>query len=212
MKDKLKNMRRDYKLSELNEESVEKNPFEQFSIWFQEMLNAEFYDPTAFIISTCTNNRPSSRVVLLKSYDENGFVFFTNYNSRKGKALEDNPLASMLFYWDKLERQIRIEGKVSKLSIEESEEYYNSRPYESRIAAYASKQSRKVNYKEELTDRFIRYTNEYPENPPLPEFWGGYRVIPEYFEFWQGRSNRMHDRIVYEKANIGKWEIKRLFP
>jgi pyridoxamine 5'-phosphate oxidase len=156
-------------------------------------------------------NKPSSRVVLLKQYDEQGFTFFTNYDSRKGQELAQNNSAALLFYWMDFERQVRIEGKVRKISKKESAEYFNSRPLGSRYGALASEQSKVLIDRKILLERIKELKKKFGENPPLPDNWGGIKLIPNYFEFWQGRENRLHDRICYKKKKSG-WEIFRLYP
>ena len=158
------------------------------------------------------DGRPCARIVLLKSFDENGFVFFTNYNSRKGNELTDNARACLLFYWTPLWRQVRIEGAVEKVSPAESDEYFHSRPLGSRIGAWASDQSRAIANRSELEKRFEEFGSRFSDNVPRPEHWGGYRVKPEVIEFWQGRENRLHDRLVYTRETGGSWHIERLAP
>lgn len=212
MNDKLSDLRRDYGISGLTEENISKNPFEQFERWFQDALKADFPDPNAFVLSTSDqNNKPSSRVVLLKEYDNDGFVFFTNYESRKGEELAINPNAAMIFFWDKLERQIRIEGKVGKISPEKSFEYFQTRPYTSRLGAHASKQSRELSSRFSLMRDVVKLMFKYPVNVPLPNNWGGYKLIPDRIEFWQGRKNRLHDRFRFTLEN-NIWVSKRLYP
>lgn len=208
----LDNLRKDYSKDSFNEKTAQKNPFEQFKVWFDDAVNFPMMEPNAMALSTVSSDgRPSSRIVLLKRYDENGFVFFTNYESRKGKELETNPYASLLFYWDKLERQIRIEGITEKISIEESDDYFQSRPYESRLGAWASKQSEVLPSRFTLIREVAKLLVKYPAKVPLPPFWGGYRLKPDMFEFWQGRPSRLHDRIRYSNRG-GLWIIERLYP
>ena len=208
----LDNLRKDYTKDSFNEKTAQKNPFEQFKVWFDDAVNFPMMEPNAMALSTVSSDgRPSSRIVLLKRYDENGFVFFTNYESRKGKELETNPYASLLFYWDKLERQIRIEGITEKISIEESDDYFQSRPYESRLGAWASKQSEVLPSRFTLIREVAKLLVKYPAKVPLPPFWGGYRLKPDMFEFWQGRPSRLHDRIRYSNRG-GLWIIERLYP
>jgi len=208
----LDNLRKDYTKDSFNEKTALKNPFEQFKVWFDDAVNFPMMEPNAMALSTVSSDgRPSSRIVLLKRYDENGFVFFTNYESRKGKELETNPYASLLFYWDKLERQIRIEGITEKISIEESDDYFQSRPYESRLGAWASKQSEVLPSRFTLIREVAKLLVKYPAKVPLPPFWGGYRLKPDMFEFWQGRPSRLHDRIRYSNRG-GLWIIERLYP
>lgn len=213
MIDDISQIRQEYTKFSLDVNDVSSSPFEQFQTWFELTINSKlFYDPTAFCLSTCGKDMiPTSRIVLLKSYDENGFCFYTNYNSKKGKNISENPNASMLFYWDKLERQIRITGEIVKAPAVESDNYFNSRPYSSRIGAIASSQSAVLKSKSELEERIKLLEIEYPKIPPRPDNWGGFIIKPKSFEFWQGRENRLHDRIYYE-LNNGIWEIDRLYP
>jgi pyridoxamine 5'-phosphate oxidase len=204
---------RDYRKDKFDVGSADPNPFAQFEKWFNEAVNSEIMDANAFVLSTADKNGiPSSRVVLLKRYDRQGFVFFTNYESKKGDDLLENPHASMLFYWDVLERQIRIVGKVEKVTEKESDEYFQTRPYMSRIGAWASKQSHVLGSRASLMAEVAKLMAKYPNNVPLPPFWGGYRVMPESFEFWQGRESRLHDRMKYDIDAENKWKIKRLSP
>jgi pyridoxamine 5'-phosphate oxidase len=204
--------RRDYKKMSFNENIAHNDPFEQFKIWFEQALDSNFLDPNAFAISTADKNgRPSSRMVLLKEYDSKGFIFYTNYESRKGKEIKENPYASMLFFWDKLERQIRIEGKVERVSEEESYDYFKTRPYTSRLGAWASKQSTQLSSRFKLMKEVAILMAKYPKDVPLPPYWGGFRLIPDSFEFWQGRESRLHDRIQYNFKD-GKWNKIRLYP
>jgi len=207
----LSNLRKNYEKGELIENKINSNPFKQFEIWFEDVLNHKIYEPNAMILATSYENKPSARVVLLKGFDETGFKFYTNYNSRKGKQLSLNPNAALLFYWMELERQVRIEGKIEKLSREESLIYFNSRPLESRLGALASNQSEVIPDRTFLEKKYSEVKEKYGDNPPMPENWGGYKLIPELFEFWQGRPNRLHDRIVYEKISES-WKIYRLSP
>jgi pyridoxamine 5'-phosphate oxidase len=206
-------IRQEYTKSSLDIDDVAPSPFVQFKKWFDLTIESDlFYDPTAFCLSSCGNDGiPTSRIVLLKSFNQNGFQFFTNYNSKKGMNFSDNPNASMLFFWDKLERQVRIEGKVEKLSSEESDVYFDSRPYESRIGAIASNQSSELDSKSQLEERIKGISEKYPKNPPRPDNWGGYLIKPFLFEFWQGRESRLHDRIVFKLEN-SNWKISRLYP
>jgi pyridoxamine 5'-phosphate oxidase len=206
----LRNERKIYTKFELSETEVYEDPFLQFKTWFNDAKNSEILEANAMILATATtDSKPSARVVLLKEVAESGFVFYTNYDSRKGKELQENPSAQILFYWDALERQIRIEGVVRKVSKEESEKYFNSRPEESRIGAIASPQSQVVPDRKFLDNRFteIREKNELK----MPDHWGGFILEPTYFEFWQGRQSRLHDRIFYEKKK-NYWKVGRLAP
>ena len=208
----INSLRKEYKRSVLNRQSVDKNPVKQFEIWLDEAVKSEIQEPTAMSVSTINENGfPQSRIVLLKFLDEYGFVFFTNYKSQKGTALEKSNATTLLFFWPELERQVRVEGFAEKTSKELSEKYFHSRPLESRIGAWASDQSREIPNRKYLEERFESFKNKFGYAPPLPEFWGGYRVAPVNIEFWQGRENRLHDRILYEKENEN-WSIKRLAP
>ena len=209
----LKNIRRDYKHSELSKTSVNKDPFVQFNNWFNEIVNAKIIDPSAMVLATVAEaNMPSARIVLLKEVDVKGFVFFTNYLSRKAKDLETNPNASLLFYWKEMDRQLRIEGIIEKVETKISEDYFHTRPRESQISAWVSKQSSIVPDRNFLDKKYGELDEEFGNDEiPLPDFWGGYRLIPEYFEFWQGRESRLHDRICYRKEK-GNWKIFRLAP
>lgn len=206
-------IRKDYQLKSLSEHEVDENPFTQFSVWWNEAVQSEIDEVNAMALSTVTDTgRPSSRIVLLKGYNEQGFVFFTNYSSNKGQQLSQNHFASLLFFWKELERQVRIEGVVSKVSEEESDAYFSSRPVGSRLGAWASPQSQKIAGREVLNKELIKFTEQFDqENIPRPTHWGGYRVNPTSIEFWQGRSNRLHDRILYEQVN-NKWLVSRLAP
>ena len=199
--------------NELNETSVDKNPFIQFSKWYESILNSKLNEPTAMMLSTAdANGNPSARIVLLKEIDDSGFVFYTNYGSRKGKDLKGNPKAALTFFWDELRRQIRIEGSIEKIRRETSKEYFSSRPRESQIGAWVSAQSSVIPNREILENKFDELDEKFGnEEIPLPDFWGGYRLIPSYFEFWQGRENRLHDRICYKKEN-DEWKIFRIAP
>ena len=204
---------KDYQLKSLSEQEVDQNPFAQFSVWWNEAVQSDIVEVNAMALSTVTSTgKPSSRIVLLKGYDEEGFVFFTNYSSDKGRQLMQNHFAALLFFWKELERQVRIEGVVSKVSEEESDAYFNSRPVGSRLGAWASPQSQKISDREVLNNELMKFTEQFDqENIPRPAHWGGYRVKPTRIEFWQGRSNRLHDRILYEQDN-DNWQISRLAP
>lgn len=212
-KDKIANLRRNYSLKELTEKIVDPNPFTQFSHWFNEILKSDIKEPNAMVLATASaEGTPSARTVLLKKYDESGFVFFTNYESHKAKDLTSNPYAEILFVWLDLERQVRIRGRVEKVSAEESEEYFHSRPTNSQIGAWASQQSSVIPDREFLEEKFRETAAKYKDGRiPLPPFWGGFRLIPDEFEFWQGRESRLHDRISY-RLNKDNWKIVRLSP
>ncbi len=202
--------RRNYTKHELTEHKISPNPYEQFGWWLQDAGEAKIMEPNAMTLSTATKEgHPSSRIVLLKAFDENGFVFYTNYHSRKGKEISENPCAALLFFWDDLERQVRIEGTLEKVEAHLSEKYFSERPYESRLSAIVSEQSEEIPSREYLEDKLeeLKKAGEIKR----PENWGGYVLKAEYFEFWQGRASRLHDRIVYEKEQ-GAWKIKRLAP
>ena len=212
MDNRLANIRRDYSGEELSQANVSADPFVQFGKWMDEALAAEADEPTAMTLSTVGEDaRPSSRVVLLKGFDTDGFVFFTNYNSRKGRALAANPFASLNFFWPELERQVNISGDVSRVSTEESDEYFLSRPYLSRIGAWASEQSEPISSRAVIMARAAKLAVKYATGVPRPPHWGGFRVIPDRIEFWQGRPNRLHDRIVYT-LDGSEWNIARLSP
>lgn len=212
-KEHLGKLRREYLQKGLNETDTADNPVSQFSLWFNESLELGLLDANAMTLSTCTpDGKPSGRIVLLKSFDEKGFVFYTNYNSRKGIELISNPFASLLFYWEELSRQVRIEGTAEKLSSAESAEYFSTRPLESKLGAWASPQSSVISNRDELEKRYEELEKFYAEQViPKPEHWGGFRIVPEKVEFWQGRPNRLHDRIMFYKENAG-WIKKRLAP
>lgn len=206
-------LRRSNALKELSEASVLSNPFTQFSAWMNEVIDSNLFDPNAVTLATASKEGiPSARTVLLKGFDERGFVFYTNYESTKAKDLDENPNAALLFLWIELERQVRISGEVEKVSQADSEEYFISRPRESQLGAWASKQSSVIASREVLERQFEEMKKRFENKEiPLPPFWGGYRVIPQRIEFWQGRENRLHDRICYT-LDAGKWKIERLSP
>lgn len=205
--------RREYISKEFDIKDTDENPFVQFEKWFGEAMEIDPQDTNAFMLSTCSKEgRPSSRIMLLKGVDDKGFVFYTNYLGRKSKELIENPFASILFFFKELHRQIRIEGRIEKVTREESAEYFHSRPVESQVGAWASIQSSKIESRESLEKKFKDYDKEYEgKEVPLPDYWGGFRLIPDYFEFWQGRESRLHDRISYEKEN-DSWIQSRLSP
>ena len=210
---RIEQIRRDFVKEELSEEAVHDNPIEQFKEWFEHALSADLLDANAMTLATSTKEgKPSSRIVLLKGIDEQGFRFYTNYKSRKGQELQDNPHAALCFYWAPLERQVRIEGTAEKLSRSLSEAYFNQRPRLSRLGAWASHQSAKIASRKELEERFSDIKDRFEnKDVPLPDFWGGFRLVPQRVEFWQGRRGRMHDRICYEMHNE-QWDIFRLSP
>jgi pyridoxamine 5'-phosphate oxidase len=208
----LADLRRDYLRQELSESSAAADPFVQFANWFEEYLNSGPLEPNAMTLSTANRDaRPSSRVVLLKGFTADGFVFFTNYQSTKARHLAENPFAALHFFWPELERQIAIEGKAAKVERDESESYFLSRPLESRIGAWASKQSSVLTGRKELEERITEVRARFGDDVPCPPFWGGFRVVPDRFEFWQGRPSRLHDRILYIRSG-DTWDISRLSP
>ncbi len=208
----LAGLRRTYEGLPLLEEDLASDPVSQFTRWFDEAVAAELPEPNAMIVATCSaGGRPTARTVLLKDYDDDGFVFYTNYESRKGRDLAENPRASLLFPWHSIRRQVRIEGRVVRLPREESAAYFRSRPYGSRIGAWASRQSAVVQSRQELDDRYAELAERWPEDPPVPDFWGGYRVVPSEVEFWQGQLDRMHDRLRYRRSGAS-WAVERLAP
>ncbi len=207
----LTSFRQNYSKGELLENTVNPHPVEQFKIWLNQAIEAKMYEPNAMTLSTIHGNRVSSRIVLLKKIGE-GFTFFSNYHSKKGKDLHENPQASLLFYWPEMERQVRIEGMIVKIAQFDSEKYFHSRPIASQIGAIVSQQSSLINSRKELEEEFESLKNKYEgKTIPKPDHWGGYELIPNYFEFWQGRRSRLHDRIAYEKIK-GEWDIHRLAP
>ena len=207
----IENLRKDYSIAQLNEENVNPDPFAQFEKWFNEALNAELPEPNAMAVATCSDDKPSVRIVLLKGFTDRGFIFYTNYNSHKGKSLQNNPNVALTFFWPELQRQIRIEGKAEKISQEKSTEYFHSRPRKSQLGALASPQSQIIT-REELQENYDNAEKEYDEKEVhKPEDWGGFLVVPETFEFWQGRRSRLHDRIFFRK-DTGFWHFVRLAP
>lgn len=209
----LLNNRREYKHADLKKKDLFPDPFEQFSTWFQEATKAMPDVLNTMCLSTANpNGRPSSRIVLLKHFDKNGFVFFTNYKSRKGNEIKSNPYASLLFFWHNLQRQIRLEGKVEKTTSAESDIYFKQRPTESRIGAWASSQSHVIPDRKSLEKNVENYKNRFKNKTIIrPSYWGGYRLVPDKFEFWQERGNRLHDRFIYTKRS-NFWDIERIAP
>lgn len=207
-------LRIEYKKGTLDEHDVERNPFDQFNKWFKEAIASEIPEVNAMTLATANKQgRPSARMVLLKQYDDRGFVFFTNYESKKAKDIAENPQVALLFFWEPLERQVRISGGIEKISAAESFEYFRTRPIDSQLGAWASQQSREISARALLEKAFGEMMEKFRNgNIPLPPFWGGYRVIPDEFEFWQGRVNRLHDRIAYYKQSDNSWKIARLSP
>lgn len=206
-------LRKDYSLQALDEKEVDPDPFVQFSSWWREAISSSIDEVNAMTLATADlSGKPSARIVLLKGFTDEGFIFFTNYESHKGAELHANPQAALVFFWKELERQVRIEGVVSKTSVEENEQYFISRPAGSRIGAWASPQSRRVNNRSELESRVAEVQGRFAESQiHCPPFWGGYMLKPNLFEFWQGRQNRLHDRIQYNLEN-SMWKLARLAP
>ncbi|MDG1916590.1 MAG: pyridoxamine 5'-phosphate oxidase [Flavobacteriales bacterium] len=207
----IKDLRIDYRKSELDIQDLSDEPILLFQKWLSEVVNLSI-DANAFVLSTVNpEGIPSSRVLLLKDVSENGFSFFTNYSSRKSKEIENNPNVCMNFFWKNFERQVRVTGIISKLSDQESEEYFNSRPYESRIGAWCSPQSKVIESRDVLENKFEELKKKYPNEVPRPQNWGGYTISPTQIEFWQGRASRLHDRFLYSKEGEN-WRIERLAP
>lgn len=209
----LRNHKEEYDREGLDEKTLSPDPFKQFDIWFHDAIDEGVDEPNAMVLSTVSDlNRPSSRTVLLKEYNFKGFTFFTNYNSKKGKHIEKNPYGSLLFQWHMMARQIRIEGKIAKLTVEESDAYFKSRPAGSRIGAWASPQSEEIPSRDHLEKLELEFREKFADQTiPRPSNWGGYRLIPDLFEFWQGRKNRLHDRFEYVYSSE-RWHIRRLSP
>ena len=211
-RDKVKHLRRDFDRDTLSEEQTPENPLELFGEWLDEALESDIKDPNAFVLSTYANGEVDSRVVLIREFSEEGIQFFTNYGSQKGKELAENPQAAINFFWADLDRQIRIKARIEKLDEAISDDYFNSRPRESQIGAWASQQSQTLGSREELEKRVEEYAAQFEgKEVPRPEFWGGYLAKVYAYEFWQGRESRLHDRIVYESKD-GNWLKKRLYP
>lgn len=212
-KAELQKLREEYSSNSLNESDILPDPVQQFNLWLTEAIRSEVPEPNALTLATADRSgRPFARVVLLKEVDS-GFVFYTNYESDKGRQLAENPQASMCFLWKELERQVRINGRIEKLTDSESDDYFQSRPYQSQIGAWASRQSSVVDSREELENKFAELEGRFEKgNVPKPDFWGGYRLIPDTIEFWQGRPGRLHDRIRFSLNGDNKWSTQRLSP
>jgi len=211
----LADLRQEYSLAGLQESDLEKDPFRQFDRWFEEAQAAQVLEPNAMTLATATHDgRPSARVVLLKNFDARGFVFYTNFESRKGRELTANPYATLLFAWLPIERQVIIGGQVSTVAQEEALAYFHSRPRASQLGAWASQQSSVIPSRDVLDERLRALEAQYADQPiPLPPYWGGYRLVPETVEFWQGRRSRLHDRLRYRReTESGAWIIERLSP
>jgi len=206
-------LRTEYSRANLTEAEVDPDPIQQFSKWFAEALNAEVPEANAMSVATVgPNGRPSSRILLIKDFGPHGFSWFTNYESRKSHELQANQFAALLFHWIELERQVRIEGRVERLSEAESDAYFHSRPVKSRLGAHASAQSEPIASREALELQYAETEKRFGDNPPRPPHWGGYRLIPDAIEFWQGRPSRLHDRILYTLQSDGSWLRQRLQP
>ena len=205
-------LRKSYEKAELSEDASHADPMRQFDQWFSEALKSELPEPNAMTVATVGSDlRPSTRVVLIKGYDERGLVWYTNYQSRKGQELAGNPWAALQFHWVELERVVRIEGQVTRVSAEESDAYFYSRPLDSRIGAWASPQSQVIAGRSVLVTQAAKYGAQFLLNPPRPPHWGGYRLVPDRWEFWQGRKSRLHDRLQY-RLDGGTWQRERLAP
>ena len=205
-------LRKSYEKAELSEDASASDPLKQFERWLNEAIHSEVPEPNAMTVATVASNmRPSTRVVLIKGYDERGIVWYTNYDSRKGQELAGNPFAALQFHWVELERVVRIEGRMEKISDSESDAYFHSRPLDSRIGAWASPQSQVIDGRTVLVTNAAKYAAQFMLNPPRPPHWGGYRLVPDEWQFWQGRRSRLHDRLRY-RINEGDWLRERLAP
>lgn len=212
LKSYINTLRHDFTRQTLDKKDVNANPILQFEKWFKEAVEAKVNEPNAMSVSTVSaDGRPSSRIILLRNFDEKGFIFYTNYNSRKGEDISKNPHAALLFFWPELERQVRIEGTLSKQTAEESDRYFDSRPRESKLGAWTSEQSKTIENRSILDRAYVENANKFPGEVPRPPFWGGYVLNPTSLEFWQGRASRLHDRILY-KQKRNEWMIERLSP
>lgn len=212
--EELQNLRNDYSAATLTEKEVKQDPINQFDKWFNDAVAANVNEPNAMTLATATTNgHPSARIVLLKGFNKEGFMFYTNYLSRKGKEMAKNPLVSAVFFWPELERQVRIEGTIEKLTREQSETYFHSRPKASQLGAVASAQSQEIVGRKDLEAKMAELETEFADKEvPKPSYWGGYIIKPRLVEFWQGRQSRLHDRIVYKKIDNKNWKIVRLAP
>ena len=211
---KLEAIRKQYTKALLTRDQLDQNPIAQFIKWFEEATQAEVLEPNAMILATASaTGRPTSRTVLLKAVDEQGFVFYTNYESRKGKQLQEKPYGAVTFFWAELERQVNVTGRIDKLTAAASDRYFQSRPRNSKIGAWASTQSKVVTSRTVLEERVQRFTKQFQgQEVPRPTYWGGYCLVPDSVEFWQGRADRLHDRFLYTKDRKEPWKIERLCP
>jgi pyridoxamine 5'-phosphate oxidase len=215
MEPRVTDARKEYEQGSLDEATVDRDPIKQFAVWYDAAVAAGLPEPEAMTLSTATpDGRPSARIVLLRGFDARGFCFFTNYESRKGRELVANPYAALTFHWTEHERQVRIEGRVEKTTAAESDAYFTSRPPASRIGAWSSPQSEVLADRAALEDLFATFTSENPDDTaiPRPEHWGGYRIVPEQIEFWQGRRSRLHDRLRFRRDGSSVWIVERLAP
>lgn len=210
---KLADLRKSYELGELDESEASNEPLELFSHWMEQAFTAEVPEPNAMTLATVgADGRPSTRIVLIKGFDAHGLVWYTNYESRKGRELDEHPFAALQFHWVELERVVRIEGAVTRTSDEESDAYFKSRPLDSRLGAWASPQSQVIGSRAVLVTNAAKTAVQYGLHPPRPPHWGGYRLKPERWEFWQGRKSRLHDRLLYTRQDDGQWVKQRLAP
>ena len=214
LQNQIRRLRKEFTSGVLDEKKFSRSPFQQFGNWLNDALKANVYDPNAMTLATAfRDGRIDARIVLLRDFNSKGFSFFTNYNSIKGQEIRHNKNACLNFFWPELQRQIRIRGIFEKVSIRNSDQYFASRPRESQLAAWASHQSEKLVNRKELENRYLIYEKKFHgRNVPRPPHWGGYRLKPDYFEFWQGRQSRLHDRLIYERLRNGKWVVQRLNP
>jgi pyridoxamine 5'-phosphate oxidase len=214
LREYIQNNRRDFQNEELDELSAPENPFKLFEKWFEELLKSEVLDPYAFTLATSgADNQPSARVLYMRDVTEKGITCYTNYNSQKGKDLEENPRFCANFFWPELARQVRFEGIAQKVDTSNSDDYFNSRPRESKVGAWASNQSTELVSRRELENKVMKFTEKFDgQEVPRPPHWGGYLLMPEKIEFWQGRESRLHDRLRYKKIGDGKWQLNRLSP
>lgn len=209
----LASLRKEYKRAQLDESASQEDPLQQFSQWFEQARQAQMPEPNAMTLATVgADGRPSTRVVLIKGFDARGLVWYTNYESRKGRELANHPFAALQFHWTELERVVRIEGRVGKTGADESDTYFASRPLDSRIGAWASPQSQVIPSRATLVTRAARFAAKFALQPPRPPHWGGYRLVPDRWEFWQGRPSRLHDRLHYRLDENGRWLRERLAP